>query len=442
MFRNNRLLLLYLLTVILPGFAAQKDSSDIQFPVTIDEIVLSGNNITRPEVVMRELTVKVGDAIDSVSLIYNKERIFSLGIFNKVVLKVEKQAERHILNIAVEETWYIWPLPYISRNEKDWNKLTFGLDLTVYNFRGRNEKIKAVGGLGYDPFISLSYTIPYLFEDAGVSAHSSIEYKSRKNRSAIADTLFGKGFNQKVITYMLNVEKRLELFHRFQLYGGYSYVETPDKYVSRISVSGSRIDRYPFFGLSYIYDTRDLTQYASSGTFVLARAQANGIGVNNINYRTYFLDVRQYAYLTGKLRGKIRFATRHSYGDNVPLYDRAFLGLDDRIRGNFHVKKEADAIAIGSAELFYPIIEEWNLKFNLPMIPERLTRYRVALYTHIFVDSGITRNIGEPYMLKNMMTGYGFGFTFMVLPFNAGRVELGFNEKGESELIIDVGVSF
>ncbi len=39
-------------------------------------------------------------------------------------------------------------------------------------------------------------------------------------------------------------------------------------------------------------------------------------------------------------------------------------------------------------------------------------------------------------------TGWGFGFTLLILPYNAFRFEYAFNEMNEGEFIIETGFSF
>ena len=53
-------------------------------PFRVDSIVIKGNDITEPEIILTELTFSKGEVVDSVKLRYNRERIYSLGIFTNV----------------------------------------------------------------------------------------------------------------------------------------------------------------------------------------------------------------------------------------------------------------------------------------------------------------------------------------------------------------------
>ena len=64
-------------------FAIRPDSSQIgkENLILIDSIKITGNEITETFIITRELTFKPGDKINPEILDYNRERVFSLGIF-------------------------------------------------------------------------------------------------------------------------------------------------------------------------------------------------------------------------------------------------------------------------------------------------------------------------------------------------------------------------
>ncbi|MEJ2618441.1 MAG: POTRA domain-containing protein, partial [Ignavibacteriaceae bacterium] len=119
--------------------------------VKIDSFEIRGNKITDDDIILRELTFSKGDTVSNNNLEYNRERIFSLGIFTKVQLYVKKVDNKNILVINVEESWYIYPIPFVELKDRDWKKFSYGIDVVIQNFRGRNELLQARGSLGYDP---------------------------------------------------------------------------------------------------------------------------------------------------------------------------------------------------------------------------------------------------------------------------------------------------
>ena len=78
----------------------------------------------------------------------------------------------------------------------------------------------------------------------------------------------------------------------------------------------------------------------------------------------------------------------------------------------------------------------------MPIIPNQLLNYRIGFYTQLFAETALARFKDQPFALNRFNSGYGFGLTFLVLPYQILRVEVAFNEKFESQLVLDLGISF
>ncbi|MEJ2507732.1 MAG: BamA/TamA family outer membrane protein, partial [Ignavibacteriaceae bacterium] len=301
------------------------------YSVVIDSIVIEGNDITENYIILRELTFKRGDTLNPKLASYNRERIYSLDIFNEVKLKPFEYENKNFLLITIEESWYIYPIPFITLKDRDWSKLSYGLRLRLKNFRGRNETLSGIFGLGYDPSFNFFYTNPNLVYSLDLFASLQLGYAEINNESKIAEELADNDFTQKLYYGKFIFGKRFGLYHRLSVSLGLDYIETPF-YIKGISASNQRIDRTIILGFTYNYDTRDLAQYATNGIFALVNYEFKGMGINNVDYKISYLDFREYRRLFGDLTGKWRFATRHTNG-KVPFYDNSFIGLRERLRG-------------------------------------------------------------------------------------------------------------
>ena len=84
MFKNILLFILFI--SILKTFAQGTDSTVITgtYSVKIDTIIIRGNDITEDFIILRELTFKQGDTLTDKKASYNKDRVYSLDIFNQV----------------------------------------------------------------------------------------------------------------------------------------------------------------------------------------------------------------------------------------------------------------------------------------------------------------------------------------------------------------------
>ena len=413
------------------------------YDVVIDSIEIKGNETTEDFIILRELTIEPGDTLNSELAAYNRERIYSLNIFNDVKLIPYSIGNRNILRISIVESWYIYPIPFITLKDKDWNKLSYGISVSLRNFRGRNENLKGVLALGYDPSFSFSYFNPNLSYNQNLHLETRLGFTQFTNKSEAAEDLNGGNFEQKLFTSRLSFGKRFGKFHWLTLITGFDYIETPF-YIEKINASNDRIDRTVILGASYVYDTRDLVQYPRNGIFTFVNLEFKGLGINDINYRVANLDFREYRSFFDKLTAKWRLAFRHTGGRLVPYYDYSYLGYSERIRGHFHGdKREGNDSFIGSVELNYPIIEETRLNlYFIPLLPRSLLSYRVAIIAQLFGDTGTTRSTGESISINKFDTGYGAGISLLLLPYAIFRLELAFDERGKSEWIFDLGASF
>lgn len=412
------------------------------YPFIVDSIKINGNEITEEYIILRELTFGIGDTLKQSTAFYNRERIYSLGIFNHVYLIPESIKGKNLLNIKVEESWYIYPLPFIDAAENDLSKLTYGINLRLKNFRGRNEQISATFALGYDPYFYLNYYTPNVANEHNVFLNAKVGYADISNKSPIAEKVYGSSFDHQVIFFETILGKRIGLFQRVYLNSAFRNIETL-KFVEGVNASKNRIDNVLDIGVGYEYDTRDLIQFPKNGIYTAANITFRGLGIDDINYRILNIDFREYRILIDKLISKWRLAGRMTFGNRIPYYDNSIIGVEQKIRGHMSQKYEGNDIYIGSLELAYPIIEELNIDLTfIPIIPNKLLSYRLGLYIQSFAETGIAKYKKQPFALNKFVSGYGFGITFLVLPYQVFRFELGFDEKSNTEIILDLGISF
>ncbi|WP_407930948.1 POTRA domain-containing protein, partial [Ignavibacterium album] len=152
----------YILILSAAAFAQATDSVRVQalYPFVVDSIRIIGNDQTEEFIITRELTFSKGDTLSREDIFYNRERIYSLGLFAHVFVNPLIENSINILEIKVEERWYIYPIPFVSIKERDWKKISYGIFLRIDNFRGRNEQINAMASFGYDPSFALNYYNP------------------------------------------------------------------------------------------------------------------------------------------------------------------------------------------------------------------------------------------------------------------------------------------
>ena len=436
--------ILFFVSISFKIFSQTEDTTYLKgnYSIRVDSIKIEGIKITDPDVILRELTFGIGDTVTPKIVNYNQNRIYSLGIFTHVKIIPLRYSGKNIFIISVEESWYIYPIPFVDFQDKDWQKISYGMNLMIRNFRGENETLRGTASFGYDPKFILYYDRPYFIKKQSINLTIELAYQNAKNKSYIAQNIFGGDFNQKFISGTIDFGNRFNLFTKIDVFFGYDYVENPI-FIKGISASNNRIDRQFMLGASYTYDTRDLFQFPSTGTYLYTDFQFKGLGMENINYQIADLDLRKYFLLLDELRLKWRFSTRLTFGRLVPFYDYSFFGYQERIRGYFSTEMEGNDSFISSLELNFPIIKDINLDFNfVPIIPQSLLSYRFAVYLELFMDTGTTRLWGQPLSIKNLYSGYGTGLVFLILPYSELRTEFAINDNGNTQFILGLGLSF
>ena len=425
---------------------AENDTTVIsgKYSVKIDSIIIRGNKITEDFIIRRELTFHDGDSLNPAKAAYNSDRVYSLGLFDQVKITTETHDSITYAMVDVEEAWYIWPIPFMDVKNGDWKKISFGIDLLVKNFRGMNETVRFNFSLGYDPSVAISYTIPVIQSGSNVSLTTALSYSNVQNESRIAEIAYGSKFSQKMLNAQFILGDRFSLFHYIQLTGGFNYIATPI-YVpnSYINASGQRIDHVIYVGAGYTYDSRDLAQFPLKGILGSVNVLDKGLGYQNINYQVYTIDFREYRRIVWDLYGKWRFVTRLTSGKIIPSYDISFLGYGDRVRGYSNSVEEGNNYYLTSLEFYHPLIKDVNINLDfIPIVPPQLLSYRVALYTEVFGDVGTVTQRGRNIGINDFESGYGFGLTLLVLPYNILRTEIAFNNFAKSEFLVTLGISF
>ena len=434
----NILIFLFVTSFI---FGEDFNKPDTTKSIKIDSIVVSGNETTEVFIILRELDFKAGDMVSEYQLNYNEERVFSLGIFNKVKFFIDKIKDLVQLKIKIEESWYIYPLPFLQLRENSFKRSSYGMSLLYKNFRGRNETIWGLATFGYDPTYMISYHNPVLIEGQNITFGLQFGYTDLQNKNINSEIVNGDIFNYNYIYGGISFGYRFNQFNHLTQTTTYEYIDIPAK-ISQLSASGSSIDRLFSVGLLYEFDNRNLKQFSNDGFLGMFNILHKGFDFNNAFYNIITVDLRKYNILFGDLSAKWRGLFRSTFGKAIPFYALSLLGDEEYIRGHRFDKREGNNYIVTSFELSYPLIKELNLSLDLPLLPKGLTSARIGLYTNVFVDTGETFNNGEAPDLRSFDTGWGFGLTLLVLPYNAFRFEYAFNELSKGEFILETGFSF
>lgn len=411
----------------------EPDFSDTtKFQFTRIEII--GNNKTRPEVILRELRFTENQIASFEEIIAAYKRVQSLLLFNRVKFDIVGDREYSILLVTVYEKWYIFPIPLIYRNERSWRKISYGGKLLYYNFLGRNILLNFTAAFGYNPIFKFSYYNPWFLGKLKLFTNISAYYGKVRSRSPELDDYEDtrKGFEWLI-------GKRFGHFTFTGISLGYTELTAPHDIGLTLSSNGK--DYLPSAMLIFQYDDRDLKEYPHKGWFLTFWGKR--VGNNHvINYYRYGTDIRSYVPLSPKLTFALRTAFDISSG-KIPSYDRVYFGYLERLRGHYYEIFEGENLALGSAEIRFPLMKIRYINIEtLPEFEEYSNNLKFGISAGIFFDSGVIWNQNESFRNQQVKTGFGAGIHFHIPYVDVFRLECGFNNRWRAEAIAEVEVAF
>lgn len=407
--------------------------------VLVDSIIVSGNKTTDKGVILREMRHSEGEYFRPELLPYERDRIYSLGLFNRVEIHHTVNEGRATIFIDVHERWYIFPVPVFGMKDRDWNKLYYGLGVVHNNFRGRNQKLWLGFALGYDPWVSALYSNPSIFGRDDLFFETELVYTHTENRSIqYAEEL--RDFSERRYIFNLTFGKRFSLFTTMTASLGYRSINTSEFIPGHIKTPDGS-DNFMFGSLAFRYDTRDIIEYPMYGTFVRTAISKSGFGESHVDHFRTLVDVRRYVPLSDRLSIAGRLYTSVAGGTRLPHYSHMFIGYQEKIRGYYNDIFEGENLFLSSLEARFRLLGPRYYEWENSLAPEfSILRYGINLA--VFGDMGTTWYRDEAIKDLAPVKGFGAG-VHLLLPYSGVlRFEYAMNESFDGQFIIDLFVMF
>lgn len=320
---------------------------DLQFQVTrglqyrIHSIYLTGNIHTQSRVILREMNLAPGDVLDRTRIKKAEQRLDNTGFFKSVQLAPEDSStpcEKN-LKVVVEEnpTGSI----YFSGALNSVEKFTVGVTLSQNNFdyknskdyfRGAGQKFQINTSVGkYSNEISLSFEEPWLFDRELRFGFNLFRTMSKCDSDFFKEIRLGSEFY---------LAKRLFEQVEGRLYYHLEQFKLTDVHAANVSqIIKDEEGKRTISKLGFLLerDTRDQFIYPTQGSYMVWDNQWAGLGGATKYLRTHFTAAKWFfispeyeqTFLIG---GKAGFVKGIS-GQEVPLFEREFLGGPDNLRG-------------------------------------------------------------------------------------------------------------
>lgn len=382
--------------------------------VIIRKISLQGNKRTKPSIILREMKFAEGDTLAAgvlpALLRESQQNIFNTRLFNVVTLDSTSLGPGGETTVTVNmiERWYIWPIPYIEFSDRNFNvwwenkdlsHITYGVDLTFNNMRGRNETLIVMAHLGYEQLYGFTYRIPYINRKetfgtgfgAGVELNHEVAVETRENRQV---------FLKDPSRYLRNLSfAYAELFYRPSFYTlhtlrfSYNQLLFSDTVIKTPGFSLDEMNLQRLFYLSYQYklDHRDVQYYPLKGYYFDA-SLVLGFPYTVSHDFHIKTNLRRYWQLFGRWYWATGFAGKATFASVQPYYLTRALGYDrDYVRGYEYYVVDGQHFALLKNNLKFALLPQRIIR--LGFIPsQKFNTIPVAIYLNAFCDLGYVYN--------------------------------------------------
>jgi hypothetical protein len=452
-----RFWLLNILFVVLLSVSVRAQQN--QYRVTGIEV--NGNDVTKNEIITRELTFKVGDTLSLEKLSYNIERsennIFNTTLFNYVSIIPEFEDNSVAFSIFVFERWYIWPFPLVENADrnfnvwwqnKDFDRLSYGMRLVWNNFRGRNETLVLTGKAGYQERLSLAYGIPYLDREkkfglkfeAGYSMNKEVNYGSSENKRLFYKEIETPQRRNSYANMRFTWRDKLYTRQHFTLfYDHISVTDTLQELGQPFELLPGNRSKSEFFSFSYDikFDKRDYINYPLNGLMLHANIMKKGFGIVNdegLDVLTARMEAHYHQPIGERFTLSNGLYSYLNFLENPPYMLQSGLGYNDFVRGY-------ELYVIDAQDYF---LSRNNIKFHLlkpkikriDFIPlEQFKTIPLAVYTNAYIDVGYGSELRyqtNNNLANKWLVGYGAGLDFVTYYDLIIRTEYSFNIEGEN----------
>ena len=348
----------------------------------VNQIIITGNEVTKDEIILREMSLKPGKKFSLRKYSDDILNIYNLALFTKVeILPVNTGSREMLLNVDVQERWYIIPLPIGGIEDGEWKKTWVGLNLIWDNFRGRNERVNLMFRLFYNPAVSFGYFFPWVGKKLHLFGYIGGSWSRTRNQSLNA---VGRESGTGTITYedenFENIYYRGDLtigktFKRaFSVFASiqYNYLKVTVNAPGR-TLSPDGIDQYAAIGPGISFDSRDIIEYATKGDYFRITYLRFGLFDKEINFGRFAIENQSFIPIPIKknyyLTAASRLYTSIAMGSVIPYYNHEYLGYsEDYVRGWKGRAYEGENIFTVYNELRIPILKPRYIKAKQLMI--------------------------------------------------------------------------
>ena len=433
-----------------------------QSETAILNIEILGNNRTKKEIILREVTFQknknYNQDILKEKIKESTENLNNLKLFNFVEIT---QNEGNIY-IEVTEKWYFWPYPIFEISERNFNtwwdefkandysdfsRLNYGIFLNWENFRGRNELLQFKIRRGFKEHYLLSYQIPYFNKQKTIGINSNLQiFRRKKTHYQTIDNqlLYFEDENKYTANdYEANVEllyrKNIHYKHALKLHYFSSSVNDSvtfknPNYLGNNSNSGN------FYKSTYSFtdEHRDYIVYPLHGHQFSTEATKYFKGTSPINHFELKARAEKYIEPVNRLFLGSSFAVKLASNGYQPYSQEEGFGYNDYVRGYEYYVVDGQQFWLSKTALKFAIVEK--TEFEIPYVKmKQFNKSHYSIYLGVFSDMGYIRdnqNKASNPMQSKLLWGKGISLDYVTYYDKLLRIEYSVNHLGEKGVFL------
>lgn len=462
--------LLAVVTILLPQkqLFAQQNTADSVF--VIGKITIQGNEQTKSHIILRELAFKTGDTLTISQLQLLRARgmrqIFNLKLFTSVNIEI---GERDSLNatpitIYLKERWYLFVVPILEVGDRNFNqwwiskrldRLNYGVSITRFNVRGRNETIRVNLQSGFTRKASVDYTFPYINKKLTIGAALNFTYSDNKEVWYTTTNNKLQFYRNPDHVLYRRYKSGIEFTYRKKIYSTHAAGTEFNNLWVADTVAKAELNPN-FFGNSstrqtsfytyyrYVYDIRDFRPYPLNGFLLYAEAGNYAFTTKQGAIFDFFVGGEYYKKINTRNYLNVGMYGKYSTTDNQPYNLYKAFGYGYFVRGFEYYVVDGQHFALAKINYRYNVLKQKQISLNTT----KLKKFRTipfAAYLKLYYDAGYVRNpraTADNSFANSYLGGIGAGIDLVTYYDRVFMFEYSFNNKGQSGLFLHYTMMF
>lgn len=401
----------------------------------LEKIVIEGNDKTKEKVITREINIQPGDLFDFEKVKKSLQKIYNLGYFEDVTMKLEPGSEEDVVVLVIKVIEKNTGKFGIGAGYNSEEGLMGFASIEEMNLFGGGQKVGAKLELGGRTTYKVSFLEPWLANtptSLGFDVYdTTTNQEDKEGEEVIAEydeiklggrLIFGRKISDSI---NLGLELKTERVN-YDLISGALPEDTNEGLTNSLMPT-------------FTYDTRDNVFDPTSGWYSsLSIEKAGGFLRGDYNFTKYNLTLRTYLstdffkdiFNIGSLKkitdnlskGVLAFRAMGGMADtDLPSFAEYQVGGMNTIRGYDSGEFSGDKSLVFNAEYRFPLAENFQAV--------------------LFVDWGQTWDIEESIDIADLKFGRGVGVRFDT-PIGPIRLDYGINEEGIGKTYFSIGHTF